>query len=396
MEKVNVDYEFLKKYYHSDDIASIYGVDKYEIRHSNVLKWILEPKDDEAIDYLPIRNLLRIIQENKSLNNNNFNSVNLTTARLNDVTIEREKYDIDLLITLKVENNNYAIVIENKLESFIHDDQLDKYKKKVAEFYPKYEPLNVFLHPGINLSQEAEANNNQYVSITYQEVYDNILKSIAELTSNSTLKLIVYYYIHTLCCYETNNLFGLIITDEEATALNSLFNDTQIITMIDMLYDNKQDDNVYITFYRDNKTTFNKIFKKYLRMKNANASLVSKVEKILKDKSYILNGIPRNSIVEVLECMFDELLNKQHKSMADIQDLINIFSSSDPLLILKDDVKNTEHPRWYLANPKPTEYKGNQYYILSAWYSTEYDELKDRFSKLKVAKPDVYKDISLG
>lgn len=390
MDKINIDYEFLKKYYQSEDIASIYGVDKFEIRHSNVLKWILEPKEDEAIDYLPIRNLLKLIQENNSYYEF-FNQVDLTSARIDKVTIQREKYNIDMLITLKINNEDYAIVIENKLESSIHDNQLKVYKDKVQEKYINHKKLYAFLYPGINPEQDKEANENQYIPITYQDIYNRILKEVSELTSNSTLKLIVYYYIHTLCCYETNNLVGLVVTDEEASALKSLFNDNQIMAMIDTLYNNIPNSEYFI-YYNNNKSTFYKIFKKYLRMEDADSLLIPKIEKILKDKSYILNGIPRKSIVEVLELMFDELLNKQFKTLDEIQELVNIFSDSDPLLILKEDVLKTEHPKWYTRTHK---YQGKEYYILSSWYSTEYEELKIRFKQLKEDKSNVYENITL-
>ena len=393
MEKVNVPYEFLKKYYQSEDIASIYGVDKFEIRHSNVLKWILEPKGDEAIDYLPIRNLLQLIQEKNSYYEF-FNSVDLTIARIDKVIIQREKYNIDMLITLKINNEDYAIVIENKLESSIHDNQLKVYKDKVQEIYPNYKNLYVFLYPGNNTAQEKEANENQYIPITYQDIYNRILKEVSELTSNSTLKLIVYYYIHTLCCYETNNLVGLVVTDEETSALKSLFNDNQIITMIEILYNNDSS-NEYTIYYNNNKSTFYKIFKKYLRMSDADSLLIPKIEKILKDKSYIFNGIPRKSIAEVLELMFDELLNKQRKTLNDIYDLVNIFSDSDPLLVSNTDVLKTEHPKWYTSYPREIVYEGINYYILSSWYSAEYDEFKIRFKQLKEDKPDVYESITL-
>ena len=73
--------------------------------------------------------------------------------------------------------------------------------------------------------------------------------------------------------------------------------------------------------------------------------------------------------------MFDELLNKQSKTLDEIQDLINIFSDSDPLLIPNEDVLKTEHPKWYTRIRK---YQGKEYYILSSWYSAEYEELKIR------------------
>ena len=393
MEKVNVSFQFLNKFYKSEDIASIYGVDKFEIKHSNVLKWILEPKGDDAIDYLPIRNLLKIIQEKNSYYDF-FNSVDLANAILNKVTIQRERYNIDILITLKINDDDYAIVIENKLESLTHDEQLDDYKRKVENIYPNHNKLHVLLSPGTDKDLIEEAVNNQYIPITYQDVYDRILKVILELTSDSTLKLIVYFYVHTLSCYESNNLIGLIVTDEEASALESLFKDTQILTMVEKLYNNVQG-NEYIRYYNNNKSTFYKIFKKYSRMSNFNKELNTKLEDILKRKAYILNGVSYKSISDLIKSMFDELLNKQGKTLEEIKDLVNLFESNNPLLVLVNDVLETEHSKWYTSSKRNIEYKGNEYYILSSWYSREYDELKSRFEQLKEDKPNVYDSITL-
>lgn len=393
MEKVNVSFQFLNKFYKIEDIASIYGVDKFEIKHSNVLKWILEPKGDDAIDYMPTRNLLKIIQEKNSYYDF-FNSVDLANAILNKVSIQRERYNIDILITLKINDDDYAIVIENKLESLTHDEQLDDYKRKVENIYPNHNKLHVLLSPGTDKDLIEEAVNNQYIPITYQDVYDRILKVILELTSDSTLKLIVYFYVHTLSCYESNNLIGLIVTDEEASALESLFKDTQILTMIEKLYNNVQG-NEYIRYYNNNKSTFYKIFKKYSRMSNFNKELNTKLEDILKRKAYILNGVSHKSISDLIKSMFDELLNKQGKTLEEIKDLVNLFESNNPLLVLVNDVLETEHSKWYTSSKRNIEYKGNEYYILSSWYSREYDELKSRFEQLKEDKPNVYDSITL-
>ena len=93
--------------------------------------------------------------------------------------------------------------------------------------------------------------------------------------------------------------------------------------------------------------------------------------------------------------MFDELLNKQGKTLEEIKDLVNLFESNNPLLVLVDDVLETEHSKWYTSSKRNIEYKGNEYYILSSWYSREYDELKSRFEQLKEDKPNVYDSITL-
>lgn len=382
--KMNVHYEYLQKYYNSEDIASIYGVSKYEIKHSNVLSWILNPKRDEAIDYLPIRNLLKLIQEKNSYYEF-FNALDLAIANIDKVTIQREKYNIDMLITLRINNENYVIVIENKLEASIHENQLETYKTKVEEVYSKYKKLYVFLHPGINTLSENIANNNQYVTITYQDVYDYILKALLEFSTDSIVKLFVSFYIHTLCCYDSNGLIGLIVTDEEKKSLDRLFNDEQILTMIESLCNNER--NEYTQYYKQNKSTFIKIFNKYLHI-IVDESLRMKIVKILNTKSYVLNGSPYHAIAQLLQELLEFLLLTH--TIEELHEIVYLLSEGDPLLVSEEDLLKVEHKSWYLDNPKPINFNGCKYYVLSSWASHEYDVLKDKVNELNRTNPEVY------
>lgn len=388
---MNVHFEYLKKYYQSEDIASIYGVDKFEIRHSNVLKWILEPKGNEAIKYLPIRNLLKLIQ-NTNKYYDFYNYINLDISIIEDVKIQREKYNIDLLITFKLNNEDYLVVIENKLESMVHDNQLEVYKAKVNEVYKSYKKLYVFLHPGYhaNPRNQTLVDEAEYISITYQNLYDYILKPLAEFTTDSTVKLMVYYYIHTLCCYDSDNVIGLIVTDEERKSLESLFKDSEILTMIDSLYNNVKND--YTEYYQEHKLTFIQIFNKYLSFTNEE-KLKEKIVKILKTKTYILNGSPYNGISNLLQDLFESLLKTN--TINDLNELIYLLSEIDPLLVEEKDLLQVEHKNWYLRNPKIILHDSNKYYVLSAWTSKEYNELKTKVNELGRINPDVYGNITL-
>lgn len=387
--KMNVHYEYLQKYYNSEDIASIYGVSKYEIKHSNVLSWILNPKRDEAIDYLPIRNLLKLIQEKNSYYDF-FNELDLNITKIDKVQIQREKYNIDILITLKINNEDYLIVLENKLEALVHDDQLNTYKSKVEEVYTSHKKLYVFLHPGINSDSEKEATDNQYVAITYQDLYDYILKALLEFGSDSKDKLIISFYIHTLCCYNSNNVIGLIVTDEERKSLHKLFTDEQILTMIESLCNNVK--NEYTDYYKQNKSTFIKIFNKYLHIIE-DETLRAKIEKVLKTKSYLLNGSSYRGIAQLLQELIEFLL--QTYTIEELHEMVYLMSEVDPLLVLEEDLLKVEHKSWYLDYPKTIYYNGCKYYILSSWASDEYDILKDKVNELSRINPEIYGSITL-
>lgn len=424
--EMNVQFNYLKGYYNSVDFASIYGVEKMEIKHSNFLKWLLEPKkntDEKAIEYLPIRRLLKLLQNNSQYYDY-LNSVNIDYAIIKNVKVMREKHNIDLLIILEINNENYVIVIENKLESLIHDDQLKIYKDAVLNKYKSYKPLFVFLHPGfeINSDQKQEVQKYKYIPITYQEIYDNILKDVLEFSNSSETKLIVRYYIHSLACYSSDNIQGLIVTDQGRKCLMSLFGDEQILKMIDSLYNNEK--NEYTEFYRENKMLFIQIFNKYdtlyidedkfkvdqtdkvysekIDCKTISKShenfdnLSKKINIIMAAKTYILNGENYSGIGELLRKIFDILLENHEPD--ELKDLIDLYPESVPLLIEKheiDNLKTKMYKSWYLNNPKIVE-KGNKiYYVLSAWSLKEYEDLKERINELSKDNSDIYGNITL-
>lgn len=396
MEK-NIYYNYLIRYYNSIDIASIYGVDKMEIKHSNFLKWLIQPKsntDNIAIEYLPIRNLLKLLQENNQYYEC-LKSINIDKSNIKNVQVLREKFKIDLLITLKIDSKDYIIVIENKLESLIHDNQLAEYIKKIDDKYQNIDnKIYVFLHPGyqINKEQESIVDKYKYIPITYQEIYDSILKEFVELSTDLSIKIIIYFYIHTLSSYSSDDLSGgLIVTDEERKCLKFLFNDDEVIKMIDSLYNNEK--NSYTEYYNKNKSKFIQLFNKYLNITNDNDNLHIKIKQVLKFKAYILNGKSYNGIGTLLYDIFKSLLNNY--SIDNLNEIIKLYPESEPLLVEEDNLKSVSHIYWYTRHEKKIYYNDKVYYVLSAWGSKEYDELKEKINNLKIDNPTVYGKITL-
>lgn len=395
----NKEFYYLKEFYNSIDIASIYGIERMEIKHSNFLKWFFDPKTySNEIKYLPIRELLKLLKKNNDEYYDYLDLMDFSDISIKNIKILREKHHIDLLIILEINNEGYIIAIENKLDSPIHGKQLEDYYKAIKDKYKSYKKVHVFLNPNSKLNEEDEKKlkNNNYILITYQEVYDNILKTILEITDNQEIKLMLNYYIHTLACYNSDAFKGLIVTDKEKINLIKLFEDEYILEMIDSLYNNKN--NEYTQFYRDNKKTFILIFNKFINVKSLDtnedkSSLLCKLDEIMKKRTYFLNEKPCKSIGELLKKVFDKLL-ENHK-LYELKDLINLYPESVPLIIKESEIDKLipkSHKNWYKANPKTLEnYK--DYYVLSAWTLDEYEDLKERFNELKEIKPEIYGEI---
>ena len=102
--------------------------------------------------------------------------------------------------------------------------------------------------------------------------------------------------------------------------------------------------------------------------------------KILKTKSYILNGSSYSGIANLLQEMFEFLL--ESNTIDELSELIYLSSETDPLLVSETGLLKVEHKNWYLSNPKIITYNGVKYYVLSSWASKEYDILKDNVNTL--------------
>jgi hypothetical protein len=384
----NDDFRFLKDYYSLSNSAKRYGVERMEIKHSNLLAWILNPSNAGSLGTKPIKDLLKLIQHN-TIKDNTFKTLDLNKAILTDVNIKRESYNIDLLITLKIDGIDYAIIIENKVYSSIHGDQLRNYKTTIAEeqIYSHFTQVCAFLYTDYQdknyiSGQLEQATNEGYTPISYQEVYEEVLLPITKYSTNNEQIFILADYIHCLASHTTDTGNEMmIITDRDKESLTNLFKEEQMLTFIDKIRDSK-DSNEYTEFYNENKPLFLLIFSKYLVMalQNNETSLVVKLDSIIYGKRYIMNKTSFRGIGELLKNMITTLAEKGY-TYDDLDNRLNHLYS-DPLIVPVKDIQNVNHPRWFTNNEKMVDIEGTTYYILSAWNSWDYEELKNKINEL--------------
>lgn len=403
--ETNAEFNYLKAYYNSIDFTAIYGVERMEIKHNNFLKWLFESNknmNEKTIDYFPIRRLLKILQRNNQYYDY-LNSINIGDATIENVKVTSENQNFDLLITLKINDENFIIAIENQLESFLSDDQLETYKDMILNNYKSCKTLFVSLHSGFE-----NRNNSNYIPITYQELYDDILKKILDFSNDAKIKLILSYYINCLSSYSTDKIQSLIITDQEKNCLKSIFKDEQVLKMIYSLY--KKENDEYTSFFYKNKKIFIQIFRKYDTLYTNNDKLSNKVskgkidykkfnrlvsefdnnlskkiKKIIIDKTYIFDDKHFNDVGKLLKEVFNTLLKKY--KFEELNDLVNLYPKSVPLLIEKNkinELKTKTHKNWYLNNPEIILIDRKTYYILSTWTLSEYEDLKEKINNLNL------------
>ena len=180
------------------NILEITGMGDYEIRHSNILAWLFGA-NEHNLQYEILDNFLKKVLKQNKLNTdkkNKLKSYLYLQNKKRDITIYREKDNIDLLVVDKT--NKIIFVIENKVyanERVDGDDggQLVKYEKNINKNYKDYDKYHIFLT--IDLQKPSQESwlvaNHQMVA----DVIENILNT-KELTQKS--KIVLESYVDLL------------------------------------------------------------------------------------------------------------------------------------------------------------------------------------------------------
>lgn len=164
----------LKVHLNQFNIFDILKISKTEIRHSNVLSWLLNPKENHGLDDIFLRKFLQHCIKTDILNNDicALNLMNVSLMDYSDIIVSREWNNIDILIVSK--NNKTVICVENKIFSKESKYQLKKYLNIINKYYPDYNKIFIFLTPDGNDASDTDNwisfNYNQIVSILEQSI----------------------------------------------------------------------------------------------------------------------------------------------------------------------------------------------------------------------------------
>ena len=100
-----------------------------EVRHSNVLAWLLDPTANHGIGSYFLQHFLKVfVSENKTLLSNILTIFDIEMFGFGDVEIRREWKNIDILLIIREESKEVVLAIENKVKSIEHHNQLQRYR----------------------------------------------------------------------------------------------------------------------------------------------------------------------------------------------------------------------------------------------------------------------------
>lgn len=185
LERFTLDEDLarLEKLTSQFNIFEAVGMIRQEIRHSNLLAWLLNPAQNHGLGDSFLKGLLRQTGiKSKS-------RIDVDTWDLSATEVRREWKHID--ITLVDQSNKFVCVIENKVDSGERINQLCDYRKVVLGEFPDYTHHYVLLNVTGELPSDRE-----YVGVTYDdvcEVIESALKTGTPTIDNDVATALTHY-----------------------------------------------------------------------------------------------------------------------------------------------------------------------------------------------------------
>lgn len=171
-------------------------IENTEIRHSNVLGWLLDPSGSHGLGDIILRRVLSniLLLSDKSIDH--ISPAQVELKDFYDVEVLREWKNIDLLVVDRI--NKIIILIENKIYSGEAAGQLTKYKKIVNEEFAFYSIVPIFLTLTGHESKDNKAED--YIPYSYAQLLSVLEKIFNQRESQLAEPVAVFikHYLETL------------------------------------------------------------------------------------------------------------------------------------------------------------------------------------------------------
>ena len=158
----NPDLSLLESKLSSFNIFEAVGMTRQEIRHSYFLSFLLNPLESHYFGDLFLKKFL--ISSLLSFENPPFSAISIDVANLEDAEVKREYKNIDILIYSSSEK--IVVAIENKVDSFEHSDQLNRYRKIIESDFHDCRKLLIYL----TKEGELSSDDTNWNSLSYEAI----------------------------------------------------------------------------------------------------------------------------------------------------------------------------------------------------------------------------------
>ncbi len=142
----NPDLERLEALLDQFNIFEAIGAVRQELRHSDFLAFLLNPQQNHGLGDVFLKRLLqKTLSANGGTTGVPVTAIDLALWSLEDVLVLREWQNIDILVL--DEEHQLVLIIENKIDSTEHSNQLQRYRRIIEEHYPGRRVIGLYLTP---------------------------------------------------------------------------------------------------------------------------------------------------------------------------------------------------------------------------------------------------------
>lgn len=173
----NAEFARLEALLRKFNIFDALGIERQEIRHSNFLAFLLNPAETHGLGELFLK---RFLQRALALGGDRaqVTPLDIDVWRLDRAQVFREWQDIDILV--HDASNRLVVVIENKIDSTEHSDQLQRYMEVSEREFRTSKIIGIYLTPSAD-----KPSDERYVAVSYTV----ICEVVEEITANKHFSL---------------------------------------------------------------------------------------------------------------------------------------------------------------------------------------------------------------
>ena len=167
------------------------GIVRRENRHSDFIKWLLDPSETHGLgDYWLLQFLRQVIKVGEGISDELPTSFDLDDWNLGRAEVRREWRNIDLLIL--DQEHRFVCAIENKVDSGEGSGQLQRYREIVEREFVGYKKSFVFL-----TKSGDEPSDDAYISVSYGDLVSTIETALQRRQTqlNDEIRLFVQQYL---------------------------------------------------------------------------------------------------------------------------------------------------------------------------------------------------------
>ena len=169
------------------NMFDVLKISRTEIRHSNMLGWLLNPNENHGMGDVFLKGILQRLVENDS--EGRYDVFHVLLMDFYTFSVMREWKNIDILLISTEEKT--VIAIENKIGSHEHSNQLNRYRNILEKEYPDYNRMLVFLTP----DGEKPSDVENWDVLTYSDVIDVLEETNSQIKVLPDVDLMIKNYI---------------------------------------------------------------------------------------------------------------------------------------------------------------------------------------------------------